>query len=158
MKINKISERINKITNFFIILLMGLLVTLVFTQVILRFVFSSSLIWSEELSRYIFVWLMFLGISLSIYKNRHIKIMFFVNLLSKKLNKIVKIISILITGTFFVFTTYLGIQYSADSFAAISYLLPIKLGYIYSIIPLSSIISIIFCIGILVKKCKKEDR
>lgn len=40
-------------------------VILVFFQVILRYVFSSSLSWSEELARYIFIWQIWLGTSVA---------------------------------------------------------------------------------------------
>lgn len=55
------------------------LVTLVFTmvaimlmQVILRYVFNAPLRWSEELARYLFVWISFLGLYLAYRKGAHL--------------------------------------------------------------------------------------
>jgi TRAP-type C4-dicarboxylate transport system permease small subunit len=43
-------------------------------QVFMRYVMGSSLSWSEELSRYMFIWLIYLGISYGAKVMRHIKI------------------------------------------------------------------------------------
>lgn len=47
---------------------------ILFIQVIARRVFNNSLVWSEELARYIFIWLVYLGISYGAKQLRHIKI------------------------------------------------------------------------------------
>jgi len=49
-------------------------VLLVFVQVIFRYVFNDSLSWSEELTRYIFIWQIWLGTSYGFTKNKHIKV------------------------------------------------------------------------------------
>ena len=47
---------------------------LTITQVFLRYVANSPLFWSEELTRYLIVWLTFLGASLGIRHRGHIAI------------------------------------------------------------------------------------
>ncbi len=49
-------------------------VVIVFIQVFMRFVMGSSLAWSEELARYCFIWLVYIGISYGVKKQRHIKV------------------------------------------------------------------------------------
>ena len=55
-----------------------------FLQVIARFVFSNSLAWSEELTRYLFVWSTFIGISYCIRKRLTIQIEIVVDALPDK--------------------------------------------------------------------------
>lgn len=43
-------------------------------QVFMRYVMGASLSWSEELARYLFIWLIYLGISFGARQMRHIKI------------------------------------------------------------------------------------
>ncbi|MDO4581604.1 MAG: TRAP transporter small permease [Bacillota bacterium] len=50
-----------------IVLIMGI-------SVIMRYVFHSSLSWSDELSRYIFIWFSFLALSYGINNNTHIRL------------------------------------------------------------------------------------
>ncbi len=43
-------------------------------QVFMRYALDNSLTWSEELARYCFIWLVYLGISYGVKKQRHIKV------------------------------------------------------------------------------------
>ena len=56
------------------IALMSTMSLILFLQVVMRYVFKSSLSLSEELARYIFVWLVYLGISYGAKIMKHIKI------------------------------------------------------------------------------------
>ena len=49
-------------------------VTVIFIQVVARYVFNNSLTWSEEFARYIFVWQIWLGASYAAKINKHINI------------------------------------------------------------------------------------
>ena len=52
------------------------IVTIVTTEVVLRYVFMHSLIFTEELSRYLMVWIVFLGSVLAVRDGAHIHINF----------------------------------------------------------------------------------
>ncbi|WP_300356622.1 TRAP transporter large permease subunit [Fusobacterium sp.] len=69
-------------------LFMGVFIILVL-QVLFRQVFRSPLVWSEELSRLIFVWVAMLGISIGIRKQSHIFIDFLYNRFSPIVQKII---------------------------------------------------------------------
>ena len=56
------------------IVLMSAMALILFVQVVMRYVLQSSLSWSEELARYLFVWLVYLGISYGAKIMKHIKI------------------------------------------------------------------------------------
>lgn len=66
----KIQEFINMVTG---IMLMALCV-IVFVQVIMRYFIGRSAPWSEELTRYLFVWIIFLSVNLGIRDAIEIKI------------------------------------------------------------------------------------
>ncbi len=55
-----------------------------FIQVIMRYVFNNSLSWSEELARYIFIWMVFIGISYGAKQMKHLKIDVFLSVFPKK--------------------------------------------------------------------------
>lgn len=54
--------------------LMGTTVTLTFVQVVLRTVFEAPQTWLEEVSRYIFVWVVFLGAALAFFRDNHVRL------------------------------------------------------------------------------------
>lgn len=78
---------------------------LITTQVILRFIFGSGISWAEEIARFIFVWLMYFGISYATRQHRHIGMNFITRLFSEKIQKVIYIITdllfLLFTGTIF---------------------------------------------------------
>ena len=58
----------------FCLLVFVVMSLLTFVQVILRYVFNSSIVFSEELSRYLFVWLTFIGIAYGVKKQSHLSV------------------------------------------------------------------------------------
>jgi C4-dicarboxylate transporter DctM subunit len=56
------------------ILLMITTVAVTLTQVFFRYVLNASLSWPEELARWAFVWMVFLGMALAVHRNSHIAI------------------------------------------------------------------------------------
>ena len=47
---------------------------IIFCQVIARYVFDSSFSWSEEVSRYAFIWMIYLGVSYAVKMDKHIRV------------------------------------------------------------------------------------
>lgn len=76
------------------------MVLVVFLQVIFRFVIHGSLPWSEELSRYLMVWAVFIGASIGAGKNAHIGVEAFVNFFPAPLKKLSVYISGLVSVLF----------------------------------------------------------
>ncbi|WP_059103280.1 TRAP transporter small permease [Shouchella shacheensis] len=58
----------------FLVFFSSIMVGSIALQVFMRFVMGSSLEWSEELARYCFIWLVYMGISYGVKKQRHIKV------------------------------------------------------------------------------------
>ncbi|MBS1156514.1 MAG: C4-dicarboxylate transporter permease, partial [Proteobacteria bacterium] len=55
-----------------LIAILGLMVVLVFGNVVLRYGFNSGITFSEEVSRFLFVWMVFLGSVLMLRDNGHL--------------------------------------------------------------------------------------
>ncbi|MBP1155754.1 MULTISPECIES: TRAP transporter small permease [unclassified Paenibacillus] len=72
------------------------MVILVFANVVLRYVFSSGIISSEELSRFLFVWLTFIGAVAAFKDNEHLGVDTLVKRLPIKIRKMVYIVSSLL--------------------------------------------------------------
>lgn len=88
---------------FFIIPLMFLMSILIFVQVVMRYAFDNSLVWSEELARYMFVWLVYFAVSYTARREKHIRIDAAINLYPKKLRPYVELFSEIIVLAFSVF-------------------------------------------------------
>jgi TRAP-type C4-dicarboxylate transport system permease small subunit len=68
--------------------LLAAMVVLVFGNVVLRYVFNSGIAISEELSRWLFVWMVFLGAIVGLREHAHLGVDSFVKLLSPTGRKI----------------------------------------------------------------------
>ena len=72
-------------------------------QVVARYAFSYSLTWSEEITRYLFIWSGFLSISFCIKKGASIKIEQIVGLLPVRLRVLMRLITYTVEIIFFVY-------------------------------------------------------
>jgi len=58
----------------FMVASLGMITIAMFAQVISRYVFNSSLVWTEEISRYFFILLAFSGLSYGVRAGAHLRI------------------------------------------------------------------------------------
>ncbi len=56
------------------IVMMMVMVVVIFAQVFTRYVMGAALYWSEELGKFIFVWVSWLGVSAGIHTKEHIQV------------------------------------------------------------------------------------
>lgn len=67
-----IMDRFCKLLELLIALCLGVMVVMVFGNVVLRYAFNSGIAVSEELSRWLFVWLTFLGAIVALKEHGHL--------------------------------------------------------------------------------------
>ena len=72
--VKKVFSKVQKVNTFVIWLALLAIILVVFLQTFCRFVIFRSLPWSEELSRYLFVAVIVLGVNLAITKHMFVRI------------------------------------------------------------------------------------
>ena len=70
--IEKLVDQICRLFSFLMVVCLALMVLMVFGNVVLRYAFNSGLTVSEELSRWLFVWMTFLGAVVAMRKHAHL--------------------------------------------------------------------------------------
>jgi TRAP-type C4-dicarboxylate transport system permease small subunit len=90
-----------------IILLAGLMTVAVSLQVICRYIMKNPLVWTEELARYLMIWMVFTGASCIIKKWNNINVDFFLNKFKKKPREIVILIQKFVIFGLLVYSFYL---------------------------------------------------
>lgn len=89
----KIERFLENSLNIIMALALAVMVVLVFGNVVLRYLFNSGITWSEEISRYLFIWLTFLG-AIGAFKNKdHLGVDMLIKRLPNKMRKVVLTIS-----------------------------------------------------------------
>ena len=136
----KLKAGVDKLLEYTVIVLMAISVINVLWQVFTRFVMRDPSSYTEELARYLLIWVGLLGASYAAGKNLHLAIDFFTTRLQGRaryfsglfINLVVLLFAVLVMvvgGIRLVNITLLLNQISAA--------LQIKLGYVYLAIPLS---------------------
>ena len=106
MKIIRILN--NNLELYISMVLITVMTLLIFVQVIMRYVFQASLSWSEELARYIFIWLIYISISQGAQIMKHIKIEAALGLYPKKMRPFIVILGDLLFLMFAAFVAYVA--------------------------------------------------
>ena len=99
----------NEIEEKFLIITLGIMVILVFSQVVLRMCGHSNS-WSEELSRYIYIWESWIGLSFCQKFHGHIRITAVTAKLPPTGQKIMEIFVILCCAVFSAILAVIGFQ------------------------------------------------
>ncbi|WP_373820306.1 TRAP transporter small permease subunit [Glaesserella sp.] len=89
-----------------VVVILATMSCLVFLNVVLRYGFHSSINVTEEVSRYLFVWLTFLGAILAFGDNQHVSVSMFTSRLSPNKRNILQIV----TDSLMLFCCYLIVK------------------------------------------------
>lgn len=149
----------DKFEEIFSVTILAVMVVIVFLQVIMRYVFKASLPWSEEMARYLFLWLIWIGAGWATKLNAHIGIDVFVNKLKGNKRKVVSIISFVIWLAFATLLAYLSTKLTWMIFdrGQVSAAMRMPMGYAYASVSCGVIIMIFRMIQNLIKDLKAKE-
>ncbi len=119
-------------------------------QVFCRYILNHSLFWSEELARYLLIWLSFLGATAAYYRKIHPAIDLLTQRLGKKSLRLCRILVNLASLTLFTVMIYHGAEFAYFIRAQISPALGIPKWIIFAIIPISGTIFLLHCLDFLI--------
>ncbi|MBO0588559.1 TRAP transporter small permease [Sporosarcina sp. E16_8] len=133
-------------------ILSTIMVAVIFVQVVMRQL-DSSLSWSEELARFCFIWLIYIGISYGVKKQRHIKVDVILVFLNQKGKVIINIIANVLFMAFAVFVIIYGFEIANKllGFGQKSPALQIPMGLVYMSAPIGMGLTLIRLIQNLIK-------
>lgn len=124
-------------------LLLAVMFLITFWQIIARFIPGDATVWSEEVARFVFVWIVFLGAATLMRDNEHIRITIISSRLGPVSGRILRILSALLIIPFVGFMTlgaYKNMLRQWGTFApTVDWM---RLGYVYLALLISGIIMI----------------
>lgn len=89
----KLNDLFFKLAELTLVIMLSIMVIMVFGNVVLRYGFNDGIISSEELSRYLFIWITFLGAIVTMRENAHLGLDTLVRKLSLRGKKVAFAIS-----------------------------------------------------------------
>lgn len=149
---------LDKILGWLCIIIFSFMVLMATYQVIVRYVFSNPSALSETLTKYAFVWLILYSSAYVFGQRDHISINFVKDKQKESTKRFLNIFIELIVIIFACLVmVYGGIRVSSMNLLQFDSILNIPTGYIYSAIPISGILIIIYSIyNILIELGKEE--
>ena len=151
--IQKVDKCLSMIENAVIILGLSAMFLILLAQVIMRYVFSRPLTWSEEAARFIFVYVSFIGISYAYRQKGHIRMEVVVNLFPQAVRRGLEVLINLGTIALFCYMIpfsfrFIGIQAGVKATAT-----HIPMSIVYTALPLGMALS---CVRLLISSQRIE--
>ncbi|MCL1874692.1 MAG: TRAP transporter small permease [Synergistaceae bacterium] len=150
---NAVKKLLNNFEEFVVVPLVAVMATVIIVQVFCRYVLKESLSWSEELARYLMVWVTFVGASIGVKRGAHVGVEMLVANLPKNVQVIVKYLGLIISIIFcvVVFVASIGLIQRLIMNNQISPAMRIPMWWAYAAVPAGAFLMTVRFIQILLK-------
>ncbi len=125
---------------FIMIVFLSIMLVVLFAQVVARYVFDYGILWSEELARFMCIWIAMLGSAIACIDFSHIRVSFAEDMF-KRAKPLLNLIQMLAILAFGVLLLKYGYDYLyARGAMAMASTLGISLRYLYVVFPISALV------------------
>lgn len=118
--------------------MMAAMVALVFANVVCRYILNFSIIWAEELSQYLMVWIAFLGAGLAMREGRHVAVEMLQDTLPQPLARAVRLIVVIAILAFLAALVVLGAMFVSFAWEQETPVMNIPTGIPYLAVPIGA--------------------
>ncbi len=146
-----------KITDVLVTILFAMLVIVVFVQVVCR-TLRVSFPYADEISRYTFIWLIYLGGSITVRNGMNITFDVILDALPKKAWKVVFSIVNIISCVFLALVVYLGANLAWVNRVQSSSVVKLNMGMVMLAIPVGGLLMFFEQISYWIRKMKEADQ
>ncbi|MCD8198170.1 MAG: TRAP transporter small permease [Lachnospiraceae bacterium] len=131
--LKKINDVVMAIFKWVVIVFAIVMTCMTFFNVVLRYVVGTTIAWSEELCRFLFIWTTFLGVVVANDKEEHMHLDFIVNLFPYKVRKVILGVVYLAVVVFLAILARGALRYTIIQLDWTSSALHVPYGAVYSI-------------------------
>lgn len=142
---DKLLQGVRTVLYGFSVAAMSVMLVIIFAQVVTRYFFSYTPEWSEELARFLFVWVVFLGSALIMGESGHLAVQFLPDKL--KGTALGSVLDIVINAAGYVFIILLLTQgWKMTSIMTFQRApgLDIPMSWVYAVIPFSCVLMLLY--------------
>ena len=139
-----------------LITLVVVMTVVVFLQVIYRYLLAQPLHWSEELARYLFVWISILGAALSVQRRGHFGMDFFFKMLPDKGRRYLIFLIYFLMGVVVLVILVQGIFLVQKTAAQQSPAMEISMGWAYASLPAGAALMVIHLLVIIFREAMQK--
>lgn len=127
-----------KVNGALLIGLMAAMAVLVIANVIARYVFNHSFVWAEELSRYMMIWVGFLGSGMVLRVGAHIAVDVFQDLVPRRVAQAMRVAVLAVLAVCIGAMAWLGARYVLFAWGQETPILNWNFGLVYLAIPVGA--------------------
>lgn len=138
-------ERMERIQTWITFGCISLLIVTVSVQVFVRYVLQQPLfLWSEELSRFILIWMVFLGIGVGVKNDAHFAMDVLPPALGRRWGNVVRLFNDLCMGTILVLLLFAGTRFTYFGLYQNSPNMEILMFWVFVSIPVGAVLALIY--------------
>lgn len=157
----KTRKKIDRLLEGILVFLMAANVINVLWQIFTRFILKNPSFFTEELARYLLIWVGLLGAAYASSKKMHLAIDIILENLKDRAKKIAESIIQIFIFLFAFFVMVIGglrLVTITLTLNQISAALRIKLGYVYLVIPLSGLLIMFYAAAFIIDSSSAEEK
>ena len=133
-------EILSRILEVIMVIILTTMVGLVFGNVVARYVFNSAITWAEEVARFLFVWLTFVGASFGLMKGLHLGMDMVVARFSPRTRSLTEVVNGFIILAFLGVWVVGGVHLIQANLDYMSPATGFSMGLVYLIGPLAAVL------------------
>jgi TRAP-type C4-dicarboxylate transport system permease small subunit len=138
-----------------IIMFFAAILITVFVQVASRLIFNDPLMFTEELARFLYLWMVFLGFSYITKKGRNLCLEIVASKVKGRKKAVFNIVISLFTIVTFAYIGYWSVEYIKFSWINPAPAMRFSLGIVYLVVPISMLLCVIRSIELIVKDVQR---
>jgi len=145
--LDKLLDKVRAVLYWFSCVAMMIMLITIFSQVITRYCFGYTPEWSEELARFLFVYVVFLGSALIMGESGHLAVEFLpLHYKGTPFGKFLQIFALIASYIFVLILFFQGAKMTQVMTFQEAPGLEISMSYIYAVIPVSSVLMFLYLV------------
>jgi C4-dicarboxylate transporter DctQ subunit len=141
--LQKILNSIDILTEALVIVGVVVITLTVFLAVLSRYVFVSPIVWTIEIARFFFVWIVLLGVSITERYEAHFRVTTFVDTLSQSVRIFVNLLADLVVIITLIILFFISLPYVEQGSRGISPVLQMPLNYLFISLPIGVVLALL---------------
>ena len=154
---NPLLQIIRNVNDAVVVVLFLAMTITVIIQVFFRFVIQSPLRWTEELARYLMIWLVLMASAIAMRNRSHLQVDVLTSALPQKPKRILTAIVDLLTIVFLCIMTYFGFKVVQSTTAQTSPAMQIPMALIYAAFPTGGVLMIMEQLLTFIERLKNKN-
>lgn len=146
-----------RINGWVLIILLAAMSILIFTNVSLRYLTNATIIWADEVARYMMIWMTFLGSGMVLRTGGHVAITNLHDMSTPPVQRVLRLIVTLLMLAFFLMFIWKGIEYALLMQRQLTPATRISFTWIYAAMPAGFLLMAIH-LGLVVRSYFIENR